>query len=97
LRTTSGEERAVSTACRAFYGDPSVKTNALNLLTARIEGGSFRYGGPFGPDRATAMQSVAESDEAQDYAERVGFPLALAAALDEFVSCIVRANGDGRA
>jgi hypothetical protein len=82
-------------ACRAFNGDPSVKALALDLLTARIDGGAFRYGGPFEPDGATAMQCVAESDDPQDYSERVGFPLPLAVALDEFVSCIVRAKGDG--
>lgn len=70
----------------AFHGDPAVKAQALERLRSHIAGGSFVYFPAWEDGKANVIGAVVEADDTPAYADRLGYPLALADALPMFVN-----------
>jgi len=70
----------------AFHGDPAIKSDAVARLRRHIDAGTFRYNPPWDNHGATALGAIAEDGGAEAYSERLGFPLALAAILDQLIN-----------
>lgn len=72
----------------AFHGDPALKAALQDRLHRHAAAGTL----VFGPTRwdgrsGTPMGVSAESEDSADYAQRFGYPLALAALLDTMTAC----------
>lgn len=68
-------------AAIAFHGDPAVKAKALERLRRHIQAGSFVYFPAWEDGKANAIGAVVEADDVPAYAERLGYPIALAETL----------------
>lgn len=70
----------------AFHGDPAVKTEALERLRRHIQAGSFVYFPAWEDGKANVIGAVMEADDMPGYAEKLGYPVALAETLPMFVN-----------
>lgn len=70
----------------AFHDDPALKAQALDRLCRHIAAGSFVYFPAWEDGRANVIGAVVEADDTPAYAERLGYPLALAETLPMFVN-----------
>lgn len=70
----------------AFHGDPAVKAQALERLRRHIAAGSFVYFPAWEDGKANVIGAVMEADDTPGFAERLGYPIALAEALPMFVN-----------
>ncbi len=70
----------------AFHGDPAIKADALARLRRHVAAGSFVYFPAWEDGKANVIGAVVEADDTPAYAERLGYPAALAAALPMFVN-----------
>jgi len=70
----------------AFHGDPAVKAWALERLRRHIAAGSFVYFPAWEDGQANVIGAVMEADDTPGFAERLGYPVALADALPIFVN-----------
>lgn len=71
----------------AFNGDPAFKADAIAKLRIHVANGTFLYSTPADPTLgASAISSIVESGEAQEYAERLGYPVGLALVLHTIVN-----------
>lgn len=73
----------------AFHGNVAIKDDALARLRAHIANGTFFWNDPGSAGTgASAITSATEGvDDPEAFAEKLGFPVALAFALDEIVNC----------
>ncbi|WP_062786620.1 hypothetical protein [Novosphingobium capsulatum] len=70
----------------AFHGDPLVKAQALDRLQRHVAAGSFVYFPAWENGNANVIGAVVEADDTPAYAERLGYPLALAETLPMLVN-----------
>ncbi len=70
----------------AFHGDPLVKAQALDRLQRHVTAGSFVYFPAWENGNANVIGAVVEADDTPAYAERLGYPLALAETLPMLVN-----------
>ncbi|MBB3358243.1 MULTISPECIES: hypothetical protein [unclassified Novosphingobium] len=70
----------------AFHGDPLVKAQALDRLQGHVAAGSFVYFPAWENGNANVIGAVVEADDTPAYAERLGYPLALAETLPMLVN-----------
>ncbi len=70
----------------AFHGDPQVKAQALDRLQRHVAAGSFVYFPAWENGNANVIGAVVEADDTPAYAERLGYPLALAETLPMLVN-----------
>lgn len=70
----------------AFHSDPSVKAQALERLRRHIAAGSFVYFPAWEDGNANAIGAVMGADDTPGYAQRLGYPVALAETLPMFVN-----------
>jgi len=70
----------------AFHSDPAVKAQALERLRRHIGAGNFVYFPAWEDGNANVIGAVVEADDTPAYAERLGYPLALAETLPTFVN-----------
>lgn len=70
----------------AFHGDPAIKAQALERLGRHIAAGSFVYFPAWEDGKANVIGAVVEADDTPGYAERLGYPVALAETLPLFVN-----------
>jgi hypothetical protein len=70
----------------AFHGDPAIKAQALERLRRHIAAGSFVYFPAWEDGKANVIGAVVEADDTPGYAERLGYPVALAETLPLFVN-----------
>lgn len=71
----------------SFHGDPALKADALTKLRRHIANGTFLYSTPADPALgASAISSVVESGDPQEYADRLGYPVPLVLVLHSIVN-----------
>lgn len=70
----------------AFHGDPLVKAQALDRLQRHVAAGSFVYFPAWENGNANVIGAAVEADDTPAYAERLGYPLALAETLPMLVN-----------
>jgi hypothetical protein len=73
----------------AFHGDHALKAEVLARLRAHAAAGTLVFGATRWDGRSgTPMGVSVRSENSADYAERLGYPLALAAILDRVTACV---------
>lgn len=70
----------------AFHGDKAVKAQAMERLRRHIAADSFVYFPAWENGQANVIGAVMEADDTPGFAERLGYPIALAEALPIFVN-----------
>ncbi len=70
----------------AFHDDPAIKAQAQARLRHHVAAGSFVYFPAWENGQANVIGAVVEADDTPAYAERLGYPIALAEALPGLVN-----------
>ncbi|SLJ88915.1 hypothetical protein [Novosphingobium mathurense] len=70
----------------AFLGDPAVKAQALARLRSHIAAGTFVFFPAWADGKANIIGALVEADDKQAFAERYGYPIAFATALEMIVN-----------